>query len=677
MISATSKKRVLAEPRDEIIIVGETLHYGVAIGRSLFYEPTPLARGQAADVVSVENEKQKILNAIQSLRNGIVDLLAEAATLLTEDACEILEVYRMLVEDKILQQELLKFVEFGKTAFEATECMARDFKAKIKSDTFWHTRFYDLQYLLRQLRVYIREQETSAKNLKAKVANVYDVPNIYMLEPSNAGFPSKPQALLESNPTNRQTFCEKGYIEVDNSPLILIASYISPMDLLFYYKNKNIVGLLLQDKNTTSHTAIVARSLHIPTLGNIFFQRSLKTNDLPMLIDANTSSLYIFPSNRTTTRIQRKTLRIGFAEQTDQFTKATTKDDIPIDIYINANIKEDMSQLHNPVLKGVGLFRTEILFLLPEEPTDLHAQVQQYVEIMNLAGEKPVVFRTIDIANDRESNFFYDEVLRKVLPAVQKSSLQDERQYSKHSSSLTAQNKTLIDRSFFFKTQIRALLKARFLSNYQDAPVYILIPLVSDYIELKIYKTIIEAEVRSIAATLKPTRPINHQIKVGIMIEVPAIAYQIEKIQYSIDFAAIGTNDLFQFFFAANRIDDHKRLSQNVLAPTFLKFIGNIMRQLQKYSINAHVCGEMAGNPLSAMALLALGVRRLSVSPNAVPHISRMIQSLPLMALAPLFESLRADPYELHSGERNRYKNAVDVREVLQHFSKKYAVEVF
>jgi phosphotransferase system enzyme I (PtsP) len=326
-----------------------------------------------------------------------------------------------------------------------------------------------------------------------------------------------------------------------------------------------------------------------------------------------------------------------------------------------------------PVVKGVGLFRTEILFMTTDGVMDLATQVREYKEILDKAAEKQVVFRTIDMTDDKEAAFFEEQFNKKYMPEAPKAPLKESLQYSKHLPLATQMGKILFYRHSFLKTQVQALLQARIQSERPHDPINIMIPMISDTVELKAYQKIIEAETRYLSAQ-HPS--IASQVKLGVMVEVPALVYQLDKICNLVDFVSIGTNDLFQFFFAANRWDASGLVSQDVLSPTFLYFIGNIISQLQQLAITMHVCGEMATNPLTAMVLLALGIRKLSVSPNAVGRIAKMVNTLPLNSLRNYMQTFSTSQYELNISTKNQYKSSTDVRNTLQNFIRDNGVEV-
>ncbi len=613
---------------EEIVLEGVSLSYGAVVGRARFYKIPQQEHDVSKTSQDTEEERQKIKAGLRRLRESMSEILAETAIILTEESVEIFDVYRLLVQDPMFEKELLQRVEAGDSAFEATEWVAQKFRRKMRQDTFWKSRLYDLQYLLRRLRHFLSDDPQED-------------------EPEKAVFNSQ--------------------------PIILIAPYISPADLLHAYRFQHVVGLVLKDASPTSHTSIVARSLHVPTLGSVFLPQSICPFGTHLLIDANASKLYVHPSSETLQRMQKKTI-ISYRQKESLPIQTVTKDNVKINLFLNANLTSDFDLLQHPVIHGVGLFRTEILLMSPEVATDFYAQVEEYKKIFDLADNKPVIFRTIDMSDDKEAeSFVQEDVAIKQLPESQRAPLKDASNVQRHLILETSMGKILLNRHEFLRTQIRALLRARIGSTHPHNPVYIMVPMIADVVELKAYQKIIESE--SLRES-KHCASIASQIKLGVMVEVPSLVYQIPRFQSLVDFVSIGTNDLFQYFFATNRWAPQTRRSQDVLAPTFLKFIGQIVHQFQQHGIPVHVCGEMATHPITAMALLGLGVRQLSVAPSAVYQIANMISSLPLGLLYPYLRTFRVESFEFSISTQDQYNSSTDVRHTLQQFAHSFGVAI-
>lgn len=618
----SSERKTLPETRVE----GTPLSYGLVVGQARFYNVFAEGSPVTARAHSTEEERARLISAFHRLREHINGLLAETAITLTEESLEVFDVYRLLVQDPLLEREILNGVDQGRSASEALEMVLHSFRRSLWQDAFWKTRFYDLQYLFRQLRHYLKEDTA--------------------IEPPEPVF---------------------------SSPVILVAPYVSPADLLNFYRSRHVVGLVLSDESSTSHTAILARSLHLPTIGGISLSEEACPQGTQVLLDAFESQLIVRPSSETLERIQKKT-QTAVSTDAELPLRAVTKDGVEIHLELNANTEADFELLAHPLIKGVGLFRTEILLMSPEIAGDVLAQETEYKRILDKSAGKPVVFRTLDMADDKDSDVFAatDEVI-KSLPELQRAPLKEEHKMGEELVLDGPLGKVIFNRFQLLSMQIRALLRARANSQDPYGDLHIMIPMISDIVELKAYQKIIEAEALH-EAKHRPSLP--SQIKLGIMIEVPSLFYQIHKLKNLVDFVSIGTNDLFQYFFAASRWSSHSRRAYDVLSPSFVQFIGSIMHQLIQMGTPVHVCGEMASHPLPAMVLVGLGVRHLSLPPHVVRPIARMVQSLNCTLLEPYLRQFRVEPLEFSVASARQYDSSVDLRQTLQQFAQAFGVLV-
>ncbi|MDR1907842.1 MAG: hypothetical protein LBQ43_03190, partial [Holosporales bacterium] len=368
------KDPVGESPLAEIPLKGTVLSFGMVAGKALFFKIPQTAELASSGELNVEEEKEKIRQGLQKLRANTSQIVSEVAVMLTEESLEVFDIYRLLAQDSFFEKDLLEIVGSGKTAYEATEVVAQKFRKQMRQNKFWQTRLYDMQYLLRQLRSFLTEEDSDAQIQAA-----------YQLK---------------------------------KDPVILIAPYISPADLLHYYRYSNVVGLALKDNSHTSHAAIVARSLQIPTIGGIFLTQKTCPPLSQLLIDTHSETLYVHPSPSTLRQLQRRTTLFQVSEDNLPL-QTVTKDNIRIDLYINANLDSDIRSVHHPIINGVGLFRTEILFMLPGVVSDFYAQVEEYKKIFNKSGDKTVIFRTIDMTDDKESVIFAKDNSEKKLPEEQ------------------------------------------------------------------------------------------------------------------------------------------------------------------------------------------------------------------------------------------------------------------
>ena len=272
-----------------------------------------------------------------------------------------------------------------------------------------------------------------------------------------------------------------------------------------------------------------------------------------------------------------------------------------IELAMNAGLLVDLPHLEETGAGGIGLFRTEILFMVAPNLPRSGAQAQLYAAVLEAAGGRPVTFRTLDIGGD------------KVLPYM--------RMAEEENPALGWRAVRIgLDRPGLLRTQFRALLKA---SSGQD--LRIMLPLVSMAGEISKARALLEIEK---AHVLKHGRALPRSIKFGVMLEVPALLFDIETVMSQVDFVSVGTNDLMQYLFAVDR--DNRRVATrfDTLAPPMLRALRIIARAGQESGTPVSVCGEMAGKPLEALALIALGFHSLSMSPAGLGPVKAMVCSL-------------------------------------------------
>jgi phosphotransferase system enzyme I (PtsP) len=298
-----------------------------------------------------------------------------------------------------------------------------------------------------------------------------------------------------------------------------------------------------------------------------------------------------------------------------------TKDGTRITVMVNAGLRDDAAAIHAVGADGIGLFRTEFQFLVSASLPKREAQQRLYRSVLEAAGDKPVIFRTLDVGGD------------KALPYLQTG--EGEGREENPAMGWRALRLAL-DRDGLMKSQARALLEAS-----AGRQLNIMFPMVSEPWEFDAARDIVEQQRAWLVERRKqvPTR-----ISYGAMLEVPALAEQLDLLLPKIDFLSIGTNDLTQFLFAADRA--HPKLAERYdwLSPAILRFLRRVTREAQAANVPVGVCGEMGGRTLEAMALIGLGIERFSITPVAVGPIKAMIRSLDRAALAPALEKLLAQP---------------------------------
>jgi len=392
----------------------------------------------------------------------------------------------------------------------------------------------------------------------------------------------------------------KARVLPDNA--ILIARNLGPADLLEYDRTK-LRGLLLEEGSPASHAAIVARALDIPCVGRLPGLRDRVNQGDSVVVDAETAEAYLRPradvvtaiASRMEVRAQRKA---EFAKLRD--TPAFTRDGAKVTLLMNAGLAVDLEMLREAGAEGIGLFRTEFQFMVAEQMPRLEAQTELYGRVLDAAGGMPVTFRTLDLGGDKLLP--YMEAEREENPALGWRAI-----------------RMGLDRPALLRLQIRALIKAA-----MGRSLRIMFPLVASVDEFRAARALVEQEV---AWAQRRGRVAPSRLDVGAMIEAPALLWHLDALLPMTDFVSVGTNDLMQYLFAADRGNPRVADRYDNLSPPALRALKQIQQACADTGTPVSVCGEMAGRPLEAFALVALGFEALSMPPAGVGPVKQMVLS--------------------------------------------------
>ena len=388
---------------------------------------------------------------------------------------------------------------------------------------------------------------------------------------------------------------------------ILVARNLGPADLLEYPRHK-LRGLLLEEGSAASHAAIVARALQIPCVGRLVGLRDrLSEGDL-VIADGEAGEAYLRPradmleavQSRMEVRAQR---RAEFALLRD--TPAVTVDGTRITLLANAGLAVDLENLNQTGAEGIGLFRTEFQFMVSEELPRLDAQTALYKLVLDAAGDRPVTFRTLDVGGDKVLPYLETE--REENPALGRRAI-----------------RLGLDRPGLLRLQLRALLQAGAGRELRG-----MFPMIATVDEYRAARELVEVESRW-ARRRGRTLPVR--LRVGAMIECPSLLWHLDALLPMTDFVSIGTNDLFQYMFAADRTNPLVADRYDPMSPPALRALAEIQKKCADTGTPVSVCGELAGRPLEAFALMALGFTRLSAPAGGVGPVKRMILSTDLPA---------------------------------------------
>ncbi|MEQ7873526.1 phosphoenolpyruvate--protein phosphotransferase [Sphingomonas sp. ASV193] len=402
---------------------------------------------------------------------------------------------------------------------------------------------------------------------------------------------------------------------------VLIARNLGPAELL-EYDRRRLKAVVLEEGSLTAHMTIVARAMGVPVVGRCDDIRHVADEGDSVLVDGDSGTVVVRPTRAIANGFDQRMAmsqkrRAEYAALKDL--PAITVDGTRVTLMVNAGLAEDAAMVAASGADGIGLFRTEFQFLVSAELPGRESQQRLYKNVLDTAAPKPVVFRTVDIGGDKALPYLSDERDEAENPAMGWRAL-----------------RLSLERSTLMKAQARALLEA---AGRQQLNV--MFPMVSEPWEYDEAVKLFEAQREW---CVKAKRPVPSRIAYGAMLEVPSLAETLDLLLPKVDFISVGTNDLTQFLFAADRADPRLAVRYDWLSPAILRFLRRIAVQCRAAGVPVRVCGEMAGRPLEALALVGIGFEALSITPAAVGPVKAMIRSLDGAAAAAKLETMLAKP---------------------------------
>lgn len=544
---------------------GIRLNGGLALGHAVLHRPEiPVGRTVAEDA---EEEKRRLETALDSMHRRLDDMLAAADADGPGDHIDILKTYRMFAKDKGWIRRIVENIDNGLTAEGAVVRVQDDTRARMKKvdDPYLRERLLDLEDLAFRLLQHLSGETGTNKNLP--------------------------------------------------DDTILIARNLGPADLLDYDRSR-LRALILEEGSSTSHVAIVAKALQIPVVGRV---KNVLDRIEPMdsiLVDGSNALCYIRPGDEVLSAFQTS-MRM-FEEKRAAYLAAKdlpsiTRDGVEISLMMNAGLLIDMVHLHATGAKGIGLYRTEVPFMVRSDFPDTATQADLYRKIIDQADGKPITFRTLDIGGD------------KVLPYFQEA---EEENPAMGWRAI----RIAIDRPGLLRGQLRALIQAS-----AGRPLRIMFPMIANTDEFVQARAMLDKELGR-AAQRGMTSP--ERIEIGAMLEVPSLIYQLDTLGSKADFVSVGSNDLLQFLFASDRGNPRLDGRYDSLSAPVLNVFRDIVRRAGESGLELSVCGEMAGNPLDALALIGLGVRNLSMAPGNIGPVRDAVRSADTQRLADFTDTL-------------------------------------
>jgi phosphotransferase system enzyme I (PtsP) len=400
---------------------------------------------------------------------------------------------------------------------------------------------------------------------------------------------------------------------------ILVARAMGPAELLDYARRR-ITGLVLEEGSPTAHVAIVARAFDIPAVGRVDDATSRTEAGDIVVVDGDHAQVLIRPSadiqQSVTATVEARSRRRAFYE-TLRSAPAVTRDGIAIKLLLNAGLLLDLAQLSATGAEGVGLFRTEFSLMVRDSFPAVEEMTEFYRHVFEQAEHRPVVFRTFDIGGD------------KVLPYLPHA-IEDNPAMGWRAIRIG------LDRPAMLRQQLRALIRAA-----EARTLMVKFPMVAEIAELERARALLDMEL---ARAAKEGRALPQSVKIGVMLEVPSLLWQLPALCERIDFLSIGTNDLLQFLFACDRGNPYLAERYDPLAAPMLAVFREVIACTRNAGVSLSMCGDMAGNPIEAMSLIALGFRTLSMAATAIGPVKTMIRSLDAGAIAAYLEEIGSRP---------------------------------
>ncbi len=574
-----------------MVIEGESLSDGIALGHVVLHEPRIVVTQLMSDNPAIEIER--LDEALDKLIAHIDDMFEHEQLAGAGEHRDVLEAYRMFAHDKGWHRRLREAVLGGLTAEAAVERVQNAMRTRMlrQHDAYWRERQRDLDDLSDRLMRVLAGRITGAD------------------EPS--GLPPD---------------------------TILVARTMGPAELLDYDRTR-LRGLVVEDGSSQSHVAVVAKALGIAAIGQAAGVVERVNAGDAAIVDAVSGEVHLRPSQEVITAYSDKVRFRARKQKRYQALRdrpAITKDGVRIGLHMNAGLLVDMPHLAESGADGVGLYRTELQFMLSDTFPRLDKQTQLYSAVLKEAGNKPVIFRTLDIGGD------------KVLPYL--------RQPKEENPAMGWRAiRMAMDRPELFRIQIRAMLKAA-----AGRELRVMIPMVSSASEVKPLRDLVDKEK---AFLVKHGHKLPEKVLIGAMFEVPSLLFELDTFMPVVDFISVGSNDLMQFLFASDRTNARVASRFDVLSPAPLRVLKTLVKSAKKHRVPLNLCGEMAGRPLEAMTLIGLGLRSISMAPASIGPVKAMILSLNAEHITDCVEDLIKN-------------SSPNVREALQKFAAKERIDI-
>ena len=543
-----------ARHQQPVMFRGTMAQEGASEGQVFLHEPRVVVTNPISD--DPETELARLRDAVDSLRQSVDAMLTGARTV-DADQIQVLEAYRMFANSTSWINRMEDDVRNGLSAAAAVE----------KEQSLSRAR------LGRAADPYLRERLSDLDDLSNRLLRIL------------TGQGAAARADMPDNP-------------------ILVARNIGPGELLEY--GKKLKGIVLEEGSVGSHAAVVARAWAIPLVINARGITREALNGDTILVDGDQGIAHLRPDDTVHAAFRDKISMQTRAQERYASLRdlpATAKCGTTISLQMNAGLMADLPSLQGSGAEGVGLFRTELQFLIRNQMPKRGELSALYSRVLKAANGKRVAFRTLDIGSD------------KVLPYMKPN---DEPNPAMGWRAI----RVGLDKPGVLRMQLQALLRAT-----NGKPLTVMFPFITQISEFRAAKAEMD---KAIEREVVLGHPLPSNIEVGAMLETPSLAYAPDAFFEEVDFISIGGNDLKQFFFAADRENERVRKRYDTLDVSFLSFLEHVIARCEKSRTPLSFCGEDAGRPVEALCFAALGLRTLSMRPASVGPVKHLLRRIDL-----------------------------------------------
>ncbi len=555
------------EHRFPLMIRGATGQEGAAEGHVWLHESRGVVTNPVGD--DPDKERARLHEGIERLRSTVDSMFTAVDIAGDGEHLAVLETYRMFANSRSWLKRMEEDILLGLSAEAAVEKEQSQARARLEmaADPYLRDRLHDLDDLSNRLLRILTGQGND----------------------TGAEMPADP---------------------------ILVARNIGPAELLEY--GRRLKGVVLEEGSVGSHAAIVARALAIPLVIHAARITSEALNGDPILVDGDQGIVHLRPEDTVAVAFRDKIAMQAEAQHRYASLRnlpATGSCGTTIQLYMNAGLMADLPSLEGSGAEGVGLFRTELQFLIRNHVPGRAELAALYRRVMDNAKGRPVMFRTLDIGSD------------KVLPYMKP---QDEPNPAMGWRAI----RVGLDKRGVLRMQLQALIRAAV-----GRPLHVMFPFIADISEY-------EAAHRILMQEMSREQKLGHamptDIRVGAMLETPSLAFAPRRFFEMCDFVSIGGNDLKQFFFAADRENERVRRRYDTLSVSFLSLLRQIVARCEEARVPLSFCGEDAGRPIEALTFAALGIGRLSMRPASIGPVKHLIRRVSIEDLRKVIDDAEA-----------------------------------